>query len=311
MQATKEVKNNSKAFSSLLPIFAFILPYKFMVSCALFALLLTAAVNLSLGQGVKFVIDHGFIAGSQQQLKSAVLTLIVLISLLAVGTFSRFYLMSWIGERVSADIRKAVFNRIVTLHPSYFEENRSGELMSRLTTDTALLQSIIGSSFSMALRSFLMLVGGLIMLLITNLKLTLLVILCVPLILLPMMIFGRKVRKLAASSQDAIADIGTYAGEIIQNIKVVQSFTHEVTEQNAFSKEVETAFKVAKQRIKQRSFLIAIVIFLTFGAISGMLWVGGMDVLDGNMTGGELGAFVFYAIMVAMSVATVAEVYGE
>ncbi|MDC9609795.1 ABC transporter transmembrane domain-containing protein [Pseudoalteromonas sp. GABNS16H] len=304
-------KPEKAAFSSLLPIFAFIKPYKWMVVAALGALLVTAGVNLSLGQGVKFVIDHGFIAGSQAQLQQAVLVLIGLISLLAVGTFSRFYLMSRIGERVSNDIRKAVFNRIVTLHPSYFEENRSGELMSRLTTDTTLLQSIIGSSFSMALRSALMLVGGLVMLLVTNLKLTLVVVACVPLVLVPMMVFGKKVRKLASSSQDAIADISTYAGEIIQNIKVVQSYSHEQREQHAFALETEKAFNVAKSRIKQRSFLIAAVIFLTFSAISVMLWVGGSDVLAGTMTGGELGAFVFYAIMVAMSVATVAEVYGE
>jgi ATP-binding cassette subfamily B protein len=304
-------KNKSKAFISLLPIFSFIKPYKLMLFLALLALLMTAAINLSLGQGVKFVIDNGFIAGSAEQLQSAILVLIGLISLLAVGTFSRFYLMSWLGERVSADIRKAVFNRIVTLHPSYFEENRSGELMSRLTTDTALLQSIIGSSFSMALRSVLMLIGGLVMLMVTNFKLTLFVVFSVPVILIPIIIYGRKVRKLAASSQDAIADVGTYAGEIIQNIKVVQSYTHEIKEQHAFAAEVEKAFSVAKRRVKQRSYLIAIVIFLTFGAISGMLWVGGMDVLKGEMSGGELGAFVFYAIMVAMSVATVAEVYGE
>ncbi|TVU69946.1 ATP-binding cassette domain-containing protein [Pseudoalteromonas distincta] len=304
-------KPEKAAFSSLLPIFAFIKPYKWMVVAALGALLVTAGVNLSLGQGVKFVIDHGFIAGSKDQLQHAVLVLIGLISLLALGTFSRFYLMSWIGERVSNDIRKAVFNRIVTLHPSYFEENRSGELMSRLTTDTTLLQSIIGSSFSMALRSALMLVGGLVMLLVTNLKLTLVVVACVPLVLVPMMVFGKKVRKLASSSQDAIADISTYAGEIIQNIKVVQSYSHEEQEQHAFALETEKAFNVAKSRIKQRSFLIAAVIFLTFSAISAMLWVGGSDVLAGTMTGGELGAFVFYAIMVAMSVATVAEVYGE
>ncbi len=282
-----------------------------MLAFALLALLITAAVNLSLGQGVKFVIDSGFIAGSVEQLQTAILVLIGLISLLAVGTFCRFYLMSWLGERISADIRKAVFNRVVTLHPSYFEENRSGELMSRLTTDTALLQSIIGSSFSMALRSMLMLIGGIVMLMVTNIKLTLFVILSVPIILIPMMIYGRKVRKLASSSQDAIADVGTYAGEIIQNIKVVQSYTHEVKEQYAFANEVEKAFSVAKRRVKQRSYLIAIVIFLTFGAISGMLWVGGMDVLNGEMSGGELGAFVFYAVMVAMSVATIAEVYGE
>ena len=310
-QHTPLQQNELKAFNSLLPIFSFIKPYKLMLSLALLALLVTAGINLSLGQAVKLVIDNGFIAGSTQQLRDTILGLISLVSLLAVGTFSRFYLMSWLGERVSADIRKAVFNRIVTLHPSYFEENRSGELMSRLTTDTALLQSIIGSSFSMSLRSVFMLIGGLVMLFVTNLKLSLVVIVVVPFILIPMFVYGRKVRTLAESSQGAIADIGTYAGEIIQNIKVVQSYTHEAKEQVAFAHEVEKAFTVAKRRVKQRSFLIAIVIFLTFAAISCMLWIGGMDVLSGKMTGGELGAFVFYAIMVAMSVATIAEVYGE
>jgi ATP-binding cassette, subfamily B, bacterial len=307
---SQKTKNN-KSLKSLLPIFAFVLPYKKMLASALVALLLTSGVSLSLGQGVRLIIDNGFIAGSQEQLTTAVGIMIIMITLLAIGTFSRFYLMSWLGERVSADIRKSVFNQLLSLHPSYFEENRSGELMSRLTTDTTLLQSIIGSSFSMALRSCLMLIGGITMLLITNFKLTVIVIAFVPIVLLPMMFFGRKVRALARKSQDSIADIGTYAGEIIQNIKVVQSYTHEPQENAAFGNEVETAFDVAKLRIKQRSVLIATVIFMAFGAISIMLWVGGMDVLAGTITGGELGAFVFYAVMVAMSVATVSEVYGE
>jgi len=307
----EEAVEQKGSFNSLKPIFTFIYPYKFMVMLALIALVLTASVSLSLGQGVKMVIDNGFVAGSAEQLQTAIIILIGLIFLLAIGTFSRFYLMSWLGERVTADIRKAVFEKIVVLHPSYFEENRSGEITSRLTTDTTLLQSIVGSSFSMALRSSLTLVGGLIMLLITNVKLTLIVIACVPIVLLPMFIFGQKVRSLAASSQDAIADIGSYAGEVIQNIKVVQSYTHEKSEFIAFEAEVETAFSVAKKRIKQRSLLIAAAIFLIFTAISAMLWVGGNDVLAGRITGGELGAFVFYSVMVAMSVATVAEVYGE
>jgi len=306
-----EEKISTNAYQSLLPILSFIKPYKTQVILALFFLLFTATISLSLGQGVKMVIDSGFISGSAEQLTQTILLLIGMICLLAFGTFFRFYLMSWLGERVSADIRTAVFNQIIRLHPSYFEENRSGELMSRLTTDTTLLQSIIGSSFSMALRSFFMLLGGLIMLLVTNFKLTMIVVVCVPLILIPMIFFGRRVRDLASSSQDAIADISTYAGEIIQNIKVVQSYNHETLEEQAFGGEVEKAFHVAKKRIKQRAFLFAAVILLTFIAISVMLWVGGMDVLAGNMSGGELGAFVFYAIMVATSVATVAEVYGE
>ncbi|OCQ20889.1 ABC transporter ATP-binding protein [Pseudoalteromonas luteoviolacea] len=300
-----------RAYTSLLPILSFIKPYKWVGVLALLALIVTAGLNLSIGQAVKFVIDNGFIAGSKEELTEAVSGLIILISLVAIGTFSRFYLISWLGERVSADIRQAVFNQIVHLHPSYFEENRSGELMSRLTTDTTLLQSIVGSVLSMALRSSLVLIGGLVMLMVTNLKLTLIVVACVPVILVPIMIFGRRVRKLAENSQSAIADISTYAGEVIQHIKVVQSYTHEEREKGAFGGEVEKAFDVAKQRIKQRALLIAAVILLTFSAISAMLWVGGMDVLEGRMSGGELGAFVFYAIMVAMSVATIAEVYGE
>ena len=310
-QPKSEKPAPKKSLKNLTPIFAFVLPYKKMVIAALVALLVTSAVSLSLGHGVKLIIDQGFTAGSAEQLTSAISFVVILISILAVGTFCRFYLMSWLGERVSADIRKKTFNQLLSLHPSYFEENRTGELMSRLTTDTTLLQSIIGSSFSMALRSSLMLIGGLFMMLITNYKLTLIVAAVVPIVLVPMMFYGKKVRDLARKSQDSIADIGTYAGEIIQNIKVVQSYTRENQEKNAFSSEVETAFDVAKQRIKQRSVLIATVIFLSFSAISIMLWVGGMDVLNGNITGGDLAAFLFYAIMVAGAVATVSEVYGE
>ena len=299
------------ALATLLPILEFVRPYKVMVVAALFALVATAAVTLAIGQGVRMIIDNGFIAGSQKQLSEAIAIMVILIAVLAAGTFSRFYLMSWLGERVCADIRKAVFERLLGLHPSYFEDNRSGEIMSRLTTDTTLLQSIIGSSFSMALRSALMFIGALVMLVLTNLKLTLMVMGCVPVILIPMLLYGRKVRRLARKSQDSIADVGTYAGEIIRNIKVVQSYTREGEEKEAFGREVESAFSVARERIKQRSVLVAIVILLVFGAITIMLWVGGMDVLAGHITEGELASFVFYAIMVAMSLATISEVYGE
>ncbi|NOU50491.1 ATP-binding cassette domain-containing protein [Pseudoalteromonas sp. JBTF-M23] len=309
--STNDGEKKSKGIKSLLPIAAFVKPYKVMVILALIALIVTAAVALSLGQGVKLVIDSGFVASSTSQLNVAAMSMIAMILLLAVGTFFRFYLMSWLGERVVADMRKAVLEKIVFLHPNYFEENRSAEITSRLTTDTTLLQSIIGSSFSMALRSSLTLVGGLVMLFVTNLKLSLIVVAFVPLVLLPMFAFGKKVRRLASSSQDAIADIGTYATEIIQNIKVVQSYTQEPAECKAFADEVESAFDVAKARIKQRALLIAIAIFSIFGAITVMLWVGGSDVIAGNITAGDLAAFVFYAVMVAMSVATIAEVYSE
>jgi len=231
--------------------------------------------------------------------------------LMAAGTYARHFLVSWLGERVVADLRKAVFDHIVTLHPSYFETNRSGEIMSRLTTDTTLLQHIIGTSFSMALRSALMFVGALILLLFTNLKLSLMVLVGVPLVLLPIVLYGRRVRKLSKASQDSIADVGSYAGEIIQHIKTVQSYTRERAEMQAFAREVEVAFDVARRRIRQRSLLIAVVILLMFGAVSGLLWVGGNDMIDGRISSGDLAAFVFYAIMMGSAVATISEVYGE
>lgn len=286
-------------------------PYRLQTAGAAVALVFTALVTLSLGQGVRYLIDQGFVAESHAALNRSVAVIIVLIALMAIGTFLRFYAVSWLGERVSADLRKAVFNHIVTLHPSYFETNRSGEITSRLTTDTTLLQNIIGSSASMALRSLLMLVGGTIMLLATNLKLSAIVMICVPVVLLPIIIFGRRVRHLARASQDSIAHVGSQAGEVIQHIKTVQSYTREDMERQSFSGDVERAFDVARRRIRQRAFLIAAVILLVFSAITGMLWVGGSDVLSGQMTGGELGAFVFYAVVVAMAVATISEVFGE
>lgn len=287
-------------------------PYKPTLVAAGAALVFTAAITLSIGQGLRILIDQGFSEGaSSSDLNNAVILILALSLLMSVGTFVRFYLVSWLGERVSADIRTAVFDNIVRLHPSYFESNRSGEIMSRLTTDTTLLQTIIGSSMSMALRSTLILIGAMIMLLFTNLKLTGIVLACVPLVLMPILLYGRRVRALSNQSQDSIAHVGSYAGEIIQHIKTVQSYTREDFEKAAFSSEVENAFLVARRRIRQRAVLIAVVILLVFGGLATMFWVGGNDVLRGEMSGGELGAFVFYAMMVAMSVATVSEVWGE
>ena len=299
------------AFSVLRQLSRYLFVYKKQLVAAGIALTFTAAVTLSMGYGVRILIDDGFAAGSSAQLINATTFIIIVALLMSVGTFARFYLVSWLGERISADIRKSVFNHLLTLHPSYFEENRSGEIMSRLTTDTTLLQSVIGSSASMALRSILTLIGGVVMLLITNFKLSLLVLVCVPLMLTPIILFGRRVRKLARKSQDSIADVGSHAGEIIQQIKTVQSYTQEYNEEQRFTDHVEKTFTIAKKRIEQRSLLIAVVIFLLFSAISIMIWVGGNDVINGVMTGGELGAFVFYAVIVAMAFATIAEVIGD
>lgn len=302
---------SSKGMGSLLPIVRMLGNYKGRLVAASIALLFTAGATLLLGRGVQVLIDQGFGGGTSEDLRSAITLLIGIAGAIAVGTFLRFYMVSWLGERISADIRKAVFDNIVSLHPGFFETNRSGEIMSRLTTDTTLLQTIIGSSFSMALRSSLTTVGALGLMFVTNLKLSLIIAAGVPLVLLPIIIFGRRVRKLSNESQDSIASVGSYAGEVIQHIRVVQSYTREQFETDAFAKEVERAFGIAKRRIWQRSLLICGAILLVFVGMSGMLWEGGQDVITGRMTGGELGAFVFYAIMVGSGFATISEVWGE
>lgn len=301
----------AKKLSSLLHLLTYLKPYRLRLLGAMTALLFTAAITLMVGQGVRILVDTGFGEDSLALLNQAVLTLLAITALMAIGTFVRFYLVSWLGERVSADIRADVFNHIVKLHPSYFETNRSGEITSRITTDTTLLQTIIGSSFSLALRSALTTTGGLIMLVITNTKLMLIVVATVPLVLAPLMLYGRRVKKLSRDSQDSIADVGSYAGEIIQNIKTVQSYTQEEYEQSAFGRHVERAFDIARRRVKQRAILMSAVMLLVFSALSLMLWVGGTDVINDVMSAGDLAAFVFYALMVAMGVATISEVYGD
>ena len=300
-----------KGLPALLPVLALLSQYKLRLVGASIALLFTAGATLSLGRGLQILIDQGFGGESSAGLKSAIALLIAIAAAMAVGTFVRFYLVSWLGERISADIRKSVFDNIVRLHPGFFETNRSGEIMSRLTTDTTLLQTIIGSSFSMALRSSLTTSGALVLMFITNLKLSLIIAVGVPLVLLPILVFGRRVRKLSNQSQDSIASVGSYVGEVIQHIRVVQSYTREQFESEAFDREVERAFEIARRRIWQRSLLICGAILLLFVGMSGMLWEGGQDVINGSMTGGELGAFVFYAIMVGSGVATISEVWGD
>lgn len=304
-------KPDNKNLSILLELMTFIRPYKLKVAAALIALVFTASLTLAVGQGVRVLIDQGFAQQSIEELNSAIVFILLITLLISAGTFFRFYLVSSVGERVSADIRLAVFNHVITLHPSYFETNGSGDIMSRITTDTTLLQSIIGSSFSMAMRSALMCVGAIIMLFATNIKLTLIVLASVPFILVPILFYGRKVRALSRQSQDSMADVGSYAGEAIEQIKTVQSYSRESQEKAFFANEVERAYSIGRKRVKQRAILISGVIVIVFSAISGMLWVGGSDVINGAMSAGDLAAFVFYAIMVASSLATISEVMGE
>lgn len=292
-------------------LWGFVKPYRLRLTIALIALLVTTALTLSLGQGVRLMMDQGFAAQSINGLRDALLLFGLIVVGLSIGAYFRFYMVSWLGERVVADIRKQLYTHLLSLTPSFFEDNLSGEIQSRLTTDTTLLQTVIGSSFSFALRNSLTFIGGLTLMFITNFKLTLIVIAVVPLIVFPIIYFGRQVKELSRISQDKIASVGAWAGESLQHIKVVQAFTREDLVTQQFGLAAEGAFDVALLRIRQRARLIALVMLLIMGSIAGMIYVGGSDVLNGELSPGELGAFVFYAIMVAGSLAAVTEVYGE
>ncbi|WP_236235576.1 ABC transporter transmembrane domain-containing protein [Pseudomonas faucium] len=289
----------------------FIRPYRRQALLALLALIVTAGITLSMGQGIRLLVDQGFMTRSAHQLNQTIGLFLLLVLALAIGTFSRFYLVSWIGERCVADIRRAVFDHLVGLHPGFFEDNRSSEIQSRLTTDTTLLQSVIGSSLSMFLRNVLMVIGGVVLLFITNVKLTSIVVLALPLVLAPILLFGRSVRRLSRQSQDRVADVGSYVAETLGQIKTVQAYNHQARDQALFADTVEAAFAVARRRIAQRAWLITLVIVLVLGAVGVMLWVGGMDVIAGRISAGDLAAFVFYSLIVGSACGTLSEVIGE
>ncbi|MCU1774775.1 ABC transporter transmembrane domain-containing protein [Pseudomonas sp. 13B_3.2_Bac1] len=289
----------------------FLAPYRWQVCAALLALIVTAAVTLSMGQGIKLLVDRGFMTQSPHQLNQSIGIFMLMVLGLAIGTFARFYWVSWIGERCVADIRREVFNHLVYLHPGFYENNRSSEIQSRLTADTTLLQSVIGSSLSMFLRNLLMVIGGVVLLFVTNPKLTSIVVIALPFVVAPILIFGRRVRNLSRLSQDRVADIGSYVSETLGQIKTVQAYNHQVQDERRFATTVEDAFDTARKRIFQRSWMITVVIVLVLGAVAVMLWVGGMDVIAGRITGGELAAFVFYSLIVGSAIGTLSEVIGE
>ncbi len=289
----------------------FVAPYKRQVIYSLLALLFTATIMLSIGQGIRLLIDQGLATQSKDMLSQYVGIFLMLVAALAFGTFTRYYWVTWLGERVIADIRQVVFNHLIQLHPGFFEENRSLEIQSRLTADMTLLQTVIGSSISFALRNFIMMLGGMIWLFITNPKLTGLVLICVPLVVIPITIYGRRVRRLSRESQDKIADVGAYVGEVLGQIKTVQAYNHQSIDQQKFHDQVEAAFAIAKRRTMQRALLITIVILLVLSAVGMMLWVGGIDVIEGRISAGELAAFVFYSVIVGSAVAAISEIIGE
>jgi len=286
-------------------------PYRGRIVIAAIALVIAAASMLGVGQALRGVIDRGFAAGDAAWLDRTLLAMFGVIALLAMATWLRFYNVSWLGERVTADLRRRVFDHLLRLPPSWFEAGRTGDVISRLTSDTTQLENVIGSTISIALRNALLLVGGLAMLFTTSTKLTLLVIAGVPLVVAPIVLFGRRVRKLARESQDKVAELGNRIDETIHEIRLVQAYGHEAADREDFGSRVERGFSVARRRIAARSALIVIVMVLVFGAIAFILWVGGHDVLAGRLSAGELSAFVFYAAMVAGSVGALSEVWGD
>ena len=289
----------------------FLRPYRRRLFAASVALVVSSLTVLLLGQGLRHIVDQGLQQRDATLLNQAVLGFVVVAAILALATGARFYLVSWIGERVVADLRAAVFGRVISLSPAYFETTKTGEVLSRLTTDTELLQTVIGSSLSMALRNMLTMAGALVMLAVTSLKLTLLVLIVVPAVVIPIVLFGRRVRKLSRKSQDRVADIAAFAEETINAIRTTQAYTHEPIDRLNFAGIIRETFNAARFRIRTRALLTVIVIMLTFGAVAVVLWVGGYDVIAGRMTGGELSAFVFYAILMAVSVGTLSEVIGD
>lgn len=302
---------NPKPSGSLLRLLPFLRPYWMIIGGAGVALIIAAGTVLVMGAGLRILIDQGFSAGNPRLLDLALIAMMGIVVVLALATFARFHLVSWLGERVVADIRRAIFDRAILLSPSFYEAKPVADLLSRLVADTTILQSMIGSSVSVALRNVLLLFGGMTLLFITSAKLTGLVLLTVPLVVAPILIFGRKVRTLSRLSQERLSQASSFAQESLDAIRTVQAFSHEQPTSADFRGKVEETFQTAISRVRARSFLSATVIFLVFSAVGLILWQGGHDMLAGKISVGALSSFVFYAVIVAGAVGALSEVAGD
>jgi ATP-binding cassette subfamily B protein len=308
--AAIEDRPKSKQVGALRGLAPFVRPYRVLVGLAVLALILTASVSLILPLAVRRVVD-GFNTGTTELLDQYFGAALIIAALLAVGTGLRYYLVTRLGERVVADIRRALFDRVLGMSPAFFERILTGEVLSRITTDTTLILSVIGSSVSVALRNVLILLGGLVLLFLTSAKLTGLVLLVVPAIVVPIIVLGRKLRRLSRENQDWIASSSGSASEALSSVQTVQAFTHEIQTRAVFADLTEKSFLSAQTRIRVRAVMTVIVIFLTFAGIVGVLWIGARDVRAGAMSVGELIQFVIYAVMVAGAVGALSEIWGE
>ena len=289
----------------------FLWPYRWRIALAAGALLVAAACVLALGRGLQYVVDRGFGSGDPRLLDQALAAMIVVVVLYAAATWTRFYFMMSVGERVVTDLRRAVFDHLLGLEPAFFETARTGELMSRLTNDATLLQQVVGYGLSMFVRNGLMMAGAALMLFVTSWKLALLVLVGAPATLLPILLLGRRVRRLSRESQDRVADVSAYVDEAVHEIRTVQAYVHEDADRASFGRYAEAAYRAGVARVRQKAWLISSVMLIAFSAVGVIMWIGGHDVFAGRISAGELSAFVFYAAMLAAGAGTVAEVWGE
>ncbi len=297
--------------NNLQTLWGFIKPYKFQLVMASFFLLIAAATALAIPSAMGDVIDKEFNAEKAEMVQDYFIILVTVVIVLAVATAFRFYYVTWLGERVVADIRKAVYGRLVSLSPEFFEENRPGEIVSRLTADTTLVQTIVGSSMSVWVRNFLMAIGGTVLLFIQSPKLMSYIAIVIPVLLFIIVSVGKQVRNLSRRSQDRVADVGARANESLSALNIVQAFTQENSETSRFGKFVDDAFSVARRRIQVRAALTFTMIFMIFGAIAFILYQGAQDVQTGAMSGGDMVEFIMLAVMVAGAFGALSEVYSE
>jgi len=304
-------RSKSRDLRQLRHLLPFLRPYRRRIAAAVLAATIAAAMVLALGRGIGVLIDEGFGKGNRHLLDDALIAIIAGTTVLAGATYARVWLVSWLGERVVADLRRAVFDHVIGLHAGFFEMTRTGEVLSRLMSDTTLLQTLVGSSASVALRNLLLFIGGVAMMLVTSPKLTGLALLVVPVVVLPIVVFGRRVRKRSRATQDRVADVSSFAEESLQAVRTVQAFTHEAIDRRAFAGRLETTVATAMSYVRARALLVAAVMLLVFGAIAVVLWLGGHDVLSGRLSGGDLSAFIIYAAFAAGAVGALAEVGGD
>ena len=308
--ASTEDRATSKKIGAMAQLWPFVKPYRVMVVMALVALTFTAMISLVMPLAARQVVDNFDVAESGLLDRYFGFAFVVA-ALLAVGTALRYYLVSRLGERIVADIRVAVFDRMIGMSPAFFEKVMTGEVLSRITTDTTLILSVIGSSVSVALRNVLILFGGIGLMLWTSVKMTGLVLWPIPVILIPIVLLGRRVRTLSRENQDWIAASSGDASEQLLSAQTIQAFTHEDLSRKKFADVTEKSFVVAKRRIETRAIMTAIVIFIAFSAVVGFLWMGAADVRSGTLSMGELVQFMIYTIMVAGALGALAEIWGE